>query len=241
MATAATTGPHAARRKRRGPLGWLWRIVRLLTLVVVGYLLGCTLLLAAYRFWLPPVTMVQVQRWAESWGNEAAYDFRYDPVEAEAMAAAVRHAAVASEDARFYTHDGFDWEEVRRAREEAERRGTAPRGASTITQQLVKNLFLTTHRSYLRKGLEVPLTLLAELILPKERILTLYLDVAEMGPGVFGVEAAAQYHYGEGAATLSRDQAARLVAILPAPLDRRPQSMSSTAARIKTRMRQMGW
>jgi monofunctional biosynthetic peptidoglycan transglycosylase len=115
------------------------------------------------------------------------------------------------------------------------------RGASTITQQTVKNLFLTTHRSYVRKGLEVPLTLLAELILPKERILTLYLNAAEMGPGVFGVEAAAQYHYGTSAAGLSRDQAARLIAILPDPLDRRPQNMGATAARIQARMRQMGW
>jgi monofunctional glycosyltransferase len=238
---AAAARPREKRRARRGPLGWLWRVDRFFALLVVGYLLACTLFLAAYRFVLPPVTTVQVQRWVESWASDERYDFRYDPVEAEAMAAAVRHAAVASEDARFYTHGGFDWEELRRAREEAERRGTPMRGASTITQQLVKNLFLTTHRSYVRKGLEVPLTLLAELVLPKERILTLYLNVAELGPGVFGVEAAAQHHYGERAASLSRNQAARLAAILPDPLDRSPQRMGTTAARIERRMRQMGW
>ncbi len=229
------------RSARRGPLAWLGRLVRLALVVGLGYLVACALLLVAYRFVLPPVTTVQVQRWAESLNDEAAYAFRYEPVEADAMSAAVRHGAVASEDARFYTHDGFDWEEVRQAREDAERRGTSPRGASTITQQLVKNLFLTTHRSWVRKGLEVPLTPLAELILPKERILTLYLDVCEMGPGVFGVEAAAQHHYDRSAARLSRDQSARLVAVLPAPLERRPQNMNSTAARIQTRMRQMGW
>ena len=241
MATSPTTvEPKRAPRKRRGPLGWAWRLLRLAALVVVGYLVACALMLVAYRFVLPPVTTVQAQRWVESWGD-GGYDFRYEPVEAEAMAPAVRHAAVASEDGRFYTHHGFDWEELRRAREEAARRGEPMRGASTITQQTVKNLFLTTHRSYVRKGLEVPLTLLAELILPKERILTLYLNVAEMGPGVFGVEAGARYHYGTSAAGLSRNQAARLVAILPDPLDRRPQDMGSTAARIERRMRQMGW
>ena len=239
MAASTTREPKAARRKRRGPLGWVWWLFRAVALLVVGYLVLCALLLAAYRFVLPPVTTVQAQRWVESWGE--GYDFRYDPVEADAMAPAVRHAAVASEDARFYVHHGFDWEELRRARAEAERRGTPMRGASTITQQTVKNLFLTTRRSYVRKAFEVPLTLLAELILPKERILTLYLDVAELGPGVFGVEAAAQYHYGTSAARLTRNQAARLVAILPDPLDRRPQSMGSTAAHIERRMRQMGW
>jgi monofunctional biosynthetic peptidoglycan transglycosylase len=162
----ASTRPAAAPRRRRGPLGWLWRVARFFALLVVGYLVACALLLGAYRFVLPPVTGVQAQRWVESWGD-GGYDFRYDPVEAEAMTPDVRHAAVASEDARFYAHDGFDWEELRRAREEAERRGTPMRGASTITQQTVKNLFLTTHRSDVRKGLEVPLTLLAELFLHK--------------------------------------------------------------------------
>jgi monofunctional biosynthetic peptidoglycan transglycosylase len=120
---------------------------------------------------------------------------------------------VASEDARFYTHGGFDFEEMRIAREQAERRGTPMRGASTLTQQLVKNLFLTTHRSFIRKGFEVPLTLMAEWILPKERLLTLYLNVVEWGPGVFGIEEA----------------------------ERDPDDMSRTARRIQTRMRQMGW
>ncbi|MDX1418950.1 MAG: monofunctional biosynthetic peptidoglycan transglycosylase, partial [Rubricoccaceae bacterium] len=231
---APTTTPGETRRRRRGPLGWLLRVVRFAALLVVGYLVGCALLLAAYRFVQPPVTTVQVQRWVESWGAPGA-DVHYAPIEAEAMAPVVRHAAVASEDARFYTHGGFDWEELRQARDAAARRGRPMRGASTITQQTVKNLFLTTHRSYLRKGLEVPLTLLAELILPKERILTLYLNIAEMGPGVFGIEAGARHHYGVSAARLTRNQAARLVAILPAPRSRTPQSMGTTAARIERR------
>ena len=188
----------------------------------LGYLLACTVLLLAYR-WVEP------------------FDLQYRPVPQSGQDEDVRHAAVASEDARFYTHGGFDMEELRIARETAERTGRPMRGASTISQQLVKNLFLTTHRSVVRKAFEVPLTFLAEWILPKERILTLYLDVAEWGPGVFGIEAAAAYHYGTSAASLTREQSARLVACLPAPLVRRPQDMDRTSSRILTRMRQMGW
>ena len=232
---------RSGRRGARGPLGWLGAAVRWAVGVVVGYLALCALLLVAYRWVEPPGTTVMVQRALEAAAAGAPFDLQYRPVPQGRQDEDVRHAAVASEDARFYTHHGFDTEELRRAREDAQRTGRPMRGASTITQQLVKNLFLTTHRSLVRKGLEVPLTLLAELVLPKERILTLYLDVAEWGPGVFGIEAAANHHYGASAAALTRDQAARLVACLPAPLERRPQSMDRTASRIQTRMRQMGW
>ncbi len=209
--------------------------------VVLGYLVACTLLLVAYRWVEPPATTVQVQRAIEAAVAAQPYDVVYGPVGQSGQAGAIRHAVVASEDGRFYTHGGFDWEEVRIARETAERTGRPMRGASTITQQLVKNLFLTTHRSVVRKAFEVPLTVLAEWILDKDRILTLYLDVAEWGPGVFGIEAAAAHHYGTTAADLTRDQSARLAAVLPAPLERRPQDQNRTASRILTRMRQMGW
>lgn len=225
-------------RKKRG---CLWGAVRLGLAVMLGYLAACTLLLVAYRWVSPPATTVQVQRAVEAAIDAAPFDVQYRPVGQAGQATVVRHAVVASEDARFYTHAGFDWEELRNAREAAERTGAPMRGASTLTQQLVKNLFLTTHRSPVRKAFEVPLTVLAELILPKERILSLYLDVAEWGPGVFGIEAAAGHHYGTSAARLSRDQAARLAAVLPAPLVRRPQDQSRTSSRIQTRMRQMGW
>lgn len=210
-------------------------------MVVLGYLVACALLLVAYRWVEPPITTVQVQRAVEAAVAGEPFDLGYDPVPEAEQDADIRHAVVASEDSRFYTHAGFDWEELRAAREAAERTGRPMRGASTLTQQLVKNLFLTTHRSFVRKGFEVPLTLLAEWILPKDRILTLYLDVAEWGPGVFGIEAAAAHHYGASADALTRDQAARLAAVLPAPLERRPQDMARTSSRIQSRMRQMGW
>jgi len=233
--------PGATGARPRRPRHWLVRILRGAIFAVVGYFVACTLLLVAYRWVPPPATTVQVQRVVEAALAGEPMRYRYRPVAEDEQDDDIRHAVVASEDARFYTHGGFDFEEIRRAREDAERRGRPMRGASTLTQQLVKNLFLTTHRAWVRKGLEVPLTLMAEWIVPKDRLLTLYLNVVEWGPGVYGIEAAAQHHYGVSADALSRDRAARLAACLPNPLERRPQDMGRTASRIQTRMRQMGW
>ena len=232
--------PRNARARSR-PARWLGSLLRWGLAVVLGYLVACTALLVAYRWVAPPATTVQVQRAVAAAIDSEPFELAYRPVSGETQAMSIRHAVVASEDARFYVHTGFDLVELKAAREAAARTGRPMRGASTLTQQLVKNLFLTTHRSWIRKGLEVPLTLLAELILPKDRILTLYLNVAEWGPGTFGVEAAAQRHYGTTAASLSRDQAARLAAVLPSPIERRPQDQARNAARIQRRMHEMGW
>jgi monofunctional biosynthetic peptidoglycan transglycosylase len=115
------------------------------------------------------------------------------------------------------------------------------RGGSTITQQLVKNLFFGTGRSILRKGAEASLVPIAELLLGKQRILELYLNVVEWGPGIYGAEAASRAWYRTSAASINRDQAARLAAILPGPLRRRPDRMNRYTAIILERMRQMGW
>jgi monofunctional biosynthetic peptidoglycan transglycosylase len=148
---------------------------------------------------------------------------------------------VAAEDTHFYKHHGIDWHAVDVVIEEDLDEGRIVRGGSTITQQLVKNLFLTTSRSWIRKGFEFGLAPVAELVLNKRRILELYLNVIEWGPGVYGAEAAAEYHYHASVARLSRDQAARLAAVIPNPLHRRPARMSHYTAIIETRMSQMGW
>ncbi|MGB9198656.1 MAG: transglycosylase domain-containing protein, partial [Terriglobales bacterium] len=114
-------------------------------------------------------------------------------------------------------------------------------GASTLTQQLVKNLFFGTGRSILRKGAEATLVPVAELVLGKRRILELYLNVVEWGPGIYGAEEYCRYHDQASARTIGRQQAARLAAILPNPLKRRPERMNSYSAIILTRMDQMGW
>jgi monofunctional biosynthetic peptidoglycan transglycosylase len=129
----------------------------------------------------------------------------------------LKRAVVAAEDARFLDHDGFDWEAIEKAMEKNERRGRIVAGASTISQQLAKNLFLSGERSWLRKGEEALITWMMERTLSKRRILELYLNVAEWGDGVFGAEAAARYHFGIPAASLGPRQAAWLAAILPSP------------------------
>lgn len=217
------------------------RVLRFLLLAVGAYYAVVALSLSYLRF-LPPVTTgVQVQRRIEALVTGEDYAKRYEFRPASEISDDLERAVVAAEDTRFYDHYGIDLVELRRAREEAARRNEPPRGASTITQQLVKNLYFTTHRSYLRKGLELTITPLAELILGKDRILELYVNVIEWGPGVFGAEAAARYHYDTSASRLSRDRAARLAAIIPAPRTRTPGRMDAYANIIQGRMRQMGW
>jgi len=133
---------------------------------------------------------------------------------------------IASEDQRFYQHHGFDWREIRIAQAEAERRGRSPRGASTITMQCARSLFLWQGRSLIRKGLEAYYTVWMELLLSKRRILELYANVVEMGDGIYGVEAAARAHFGVSAPALTRQQAAAIVACFPNPRQRDPRNPS---------------
>ena len=218
----------------------LSRLLRRVLLVLLGLYLLCALGLVYLRFFPPLVTMVQLQRIVEAMVGPEPVRRRMTWVSAASLPAYVPHAVVAAEDARFYQHHGFDWVEVRHTMEQIDD-GGRPRGASTITQQLVKNLFLTTHRSFIRKGAELALTPLAELILPKRRILELYLNVVEWGPGVYGIDEGAKLHYHTRARRLTREQSARLAAILPAPRRRKPDRMGWYSAIIQSRMRQMGW
>lgn len=130
----------------------------------------------------------------------------------------LKRAIIVAEDAKFSEHDGFDWEGIQKALEKNQRRGRVVAGGSTISQQLAKNLFLSGEKSLWRKGEEAVITWMLETLMDKERILEIYLNVAEWGDGVFGAEAAARHYYGVGAAGLNAEQAAHLAAMLPRPL-----------------------
>ena len=142
---------------------------------------------------------------------------RYQWVAGDEISDAVRRAVVASEDQKFYEHSGFDIEALRKAHANNQKKGRRIRGASTISQQLAKNLFLWPGGGYFRKGIEAVYTVLIEAIWPKQRILTVYLNIAEFGPGLYGVGAASQAYFGKPAAKLSNQEAARLAAVLPNP------------------------
>ena len=199
-----------------------------------------SLTLIALRWIDPPTTAVHVQRHLQAWIHNKPYHERYRFVPLSEISPDFQHAVVAAEDARFYQHHGFDWHQIQIAAED-DIEGGRSRGASTITQQLVKNLFFGTGRSVLRKGAEFTLVPVAELVLGKQRILELYLNVVEWGPQIYGAESACRAYDGTAARSIGREQAARLAAILPAPLRRRPERMNHYSALILERMRQMGW
>ena len=198
------------------------------------------LLLVGARWIDPPSTAVHIQRRLQAWIHHMPYRERYKFVPLSQISPDLQHAVVSAEDARFYQHHGFDWHEVQ-IDAEGDLEGGRTRGASTITQQLVKNLFFGTGRSILRKGAEFTLVPVAEIVLGKRRILEIYLNVVEWAPGIYGVESACRYYDGAPARSIGREQAARLAAILPAPLKRRPERMNKYSTVILERMRQVGW
>jgi monofunctional glycosyltransferase len=214
-----------------------------LFLVVLAFavLWSCAaLILVAVRFIDPPTTAVHIERRLQALMHGKPYHKRYEFIPLSQISPNLQHAVIAAEDGRFYQHHGFDWHQIQIAAE-GDMEGGRMRGASTITQQLVKNLLLGTSRSIFRKGAEFTLVPVAELVLGKQRILELYLNVVEWGPGIYGADAVCRADEGTSARTVSRQQAARLAAILPAPLKRHPERMNHYSALILERMRQMGW
>lgn len=196
--------------------------------------------LVAARWIDPPTTAVHMQRRFQAWIHGKPYREHYDFIPLSQISPNLQHAVIAAEDANFYHHHGFDWQQIQIAAKE-DLEGERTRGASTLTQQLVKNLLFGTSRSFIRKGVETTLVPLAEFALGKKRILELYLNVVEWGPGIYGAQAACRYYDNTTPRNISREQAARLAAILPAPLKRRPDRMNSYSAIILRRMNQMGW
>lgn len=181
-----------------------------------------------------------MQRHLQAWIHHTPYHERYNFVPLSQISPDFQHAVIAAEDARFYQHNGFDWQAIQSAAND-DMEGSRIRGGSTLTQQLIKNLFFGTGRSILRKGAESTLVPVAELVLGKKRILELYLNVVEWGPAVYGAESASRYYYRSSARSIDREQAARLAAILPLPLKRRPDYMNNYSAIILERMSQVGW
>jgi monofunctional biosynthetic peptidoglycan transglycosylase len=198
------------------------------------------LMLVAARWIDPPTTAVHIQRRLQAWIHHTPYRERYTFIPLSQISPNLQHAVVAAEDARFYQHHGFDWHAIQ-IDAEKDMEGGRTRGGSTLTQQLVKNLFFGTGRSILRKGAEATLVPVAEFVLGKQRILELYLNLVEWGPGIYGAESACRSYDKTAARNVGREQAARLAAILPAPLKRRPERMNSYSEVILMRMRQMGW
>lgn len=190
-------------------------------------------MILAYRFVDPPFSSLMLTRLgsggiAQSW------------VPLESISPSLIRAVIMSEDARYCRHKGVDWAAIDEAIDKAEEEGGRPRGASTIPMQTVKNLMLWPQQHYIRKALEIPLAQMADSWWGKERMLELYLNVAEWGPGIFGAEAAARIHFRKSAADLSPYEAALLAVTLPSPLTRNPgrptPGLQRLASRIQTRM-----
>jgi len=195
---------------RRRWLHWLWKLPLLLLALSVLQVL-------ALRFIDPPFTAFMAARQFEAWGT-GDWNFRvaYDWRDLDAIAPSLPVSLVAAEDQNFANHDGFDFKAIDKAREN-NARGRKVRGASTISQQLAKNLFLWSGRSWVRKGIEAWYTVLIETLWPKSRIIEVYANVAEFGDGIYGAQAAARSFWRTDAARLSPAESARLAAVLPNP------------------------
>jgi monofunctional biosynthetic peptidoglycan transglycosylase len=188
------------------------RAVRAAVLIFVGWFLAVLLLIVAYRFINPPFSMLMAQQFL------TGTSINNDWVSIDRISPNLSRAVIASEDSRFCQHWGVDFIEAANAIRRAS--DGYPRGASTITMQVAKNLFLVPTKSYIRKIVEIPLTFAIEGLWPKRRILEIYLNIVEWGPGIFGAEAASHAHFGRPAAALTSRQAAQLAAVLPNPIVR---------------------
>lgn len=204
------------------------RIWKLFLYVLIIYFGSSILFVIAYRFINPPVTPLMMIRLGAQAYNGQTIRLKQDWISLDDMSSNLPLAVVAAEDNLFLEHSGFDFEAIQKATEFNEKkRGKKVRGASTISQQTAKNVFLWPQRSWVRKGLEVYFTVLIELVWGKKRIMEVYLNVIETGKGMYGVEAASQNYFGKSAAKITRGEAALIAAILPNPLKWNPSYPTS--------------
>ncbi|MFD2527548.1 monofunctional biosynthetic peptidoglycan transglycosylase [Flavihumibacter stibioxidans] len=194
--------------KTKGLFPRLWRFLKKLFLILF---IGQFVYIIILKWVNPPLTITQLSNWFSGYGLKRDY------VSWEEMSKNARLAVIASEDQLFADHNGFDWKSIEKAMEYNTRKPNRVRGASTISQQTAKNVFLWQSRGWVRKGFETYFTFMIELVWGKQRILEVYLNVIEMGPGIFGIEAASQKYFKKPAKSLTRAEAARIAACLPNP------------------------
>ncbi|WP_339161556.1 monofunctional biosynthetic peptidoglycan transglycosylase [Methylobacterium bullatum] len=213
---------------------WVRRFVGLVMLLPVMLLALILVLGLVYSALTPPSTLM-LARWVS--GKPVSRE----AVPLDAISPFLVQAVIASEDQRFCLHNGVDWGALRDVVDDDE---GPSRGASTISMQAVKNVFLWPGRSFIRKGLEIPLAVMADALWGKRRMMEVYLNIAEWGEGVYGAEAASQRWFGKGARNLSRSEASLLAAVLPNPIQRNPalpsRGVRAVAARIQARMNGVG-
>lgn len=202
--------PAPRRSWPRRVWGWTWKSA-------VGFVAGSFLVALLFRFAPVPLSGLQAWRCGEAIFSGKRPRLEKDWVPMRRISPHLASAAIASEDQNFVEHYGFDWEAIEKARAYNARHDKRKRGASTISQQTAKNVFLWPARSWVRKGLEVWFTLVIETLWPKRRIIEVYLNVAEMGDGLYGVEAASRKYFHKPASSLTRAEAALLIACLPNP------------------------
>jgi monofunctional biosynthetic peptidoglycan transglycosylase len=215
-------------------------LLRRLFKLLLWLAIGSALLVLLFRWVPPPGTALMAERKVESWIDDQPINLQRSWRPWQELPDNLKIAVIAAEDQKFVEHWGFDVAAIQAAMVHNQR-GRSLRGASTLSQQVAKNLFLWSGRSWLRKGLEVWFTGLIELLWPKQRILEVYLNSVEWGDGIFGAEAAARHHFKVGAPYLSHQQASLLAAVLPNP---RAWSASRPGSRISRRavwIRQQMW
>lgn len=227
--------------KKKG--GWVRRMLLGLAWALGGFLAVCVLLVAMFRFVPLPGSALMVQRRVESWSGDRPYVSRHTWVPLEDISPSLGVAVIAAEDQNFADHFGFDWQAIEKAVQHNEH-SRRKRGASTVSQQTAKNLFLWNSRSWTRKGLEAWFTLLIEAGWSKKRILEVYLNIVEFGDGVYGAEAASRTYFGKPARRLTPSESALLAAVLPNPRKFRANAPSEYVrgrqAWILNQMRQLG-
>lgn len=196
------------------------KIFKFISYSILGFFIFSLLITIAYRFINPPLTILMVRRSIEqSFSDKRDFRFKKDWVDLDEISPNMVRAVVSTEDNLFYRHNGFDWKAIERAIDH-NKVSKRKRGASTISQQTAKNVFLWPGRDWVRKGLETYYTVLIEFFWSKDRIMEVYLNVIEFGDGIYGIEAASKHYYGKSAKRLNYTEAKKLARLLPSPIKR---------------------